>query len=272
LISNLTVTQNGNSGLLPSIRLGGTSCKAFQCIVHDVTGPGILLASSVLEECELYNCNQGNNASQGAITASGTIELKRCLIHNNTGSNNAGLFSSSSLSLFANNSVFARNQIGCSLSSSSLFNTFSSCDFYANVGDALALGGPSGIVTIENCNFCTNGGFGINGVTDNNSFGHILNCGFGTGADANVSGDTQKISALIVSGSISYGPDTGGTNPWMDPNNGDFRCRHFRAFGAGRGSFTETAAGYSGTVGYPDIGAAQHPPSDRANRAKAKSL
>ena len=44
--------------------------------------------------------------------------------------------------------------------------------------------------------------------------------------------------------------------PWVDPANGDFRINLAAAKGAGRGSYTQNAGG--GTVGYPDIGAAQH--------------
>ena len=47
--------------------------------------------------------------------------------------------------------------------------------------------------------------------------------------------------------------------------NGDFRINLTAAKGTGRGTYMQTAASYTGTVGYPDVGAA-HPPWDRFQR------
>jgi hypothetical protein len=60
---------------------------------------------------------------------------------------------------------------------------------------------------------------------------------------------------VIESGTVTYANDV---TPWVDPANGDFRINLAAAKGAGRGTFTQTAASYTGTIGYPDIGAAQH--------------
>jgi hypothetical protein len=58
----------------------------------------------------------------------------------------------------------------------------------------------------------------------------------------------------VISGNVTYANDV---TPWTDPANGDFRISLAAAKGAGRGTYTQTAASYAGTVGYPDIGAAQ---------------
>jgi hypothetical protein len=59
---------------------------------------------------------------------------------------------------------------------------------------------------------------------------------------------------MTVIGSVTYATDV---TPWVDPTNGDFRINLAAAKGTGRGTFTQTASSYAGTVGYPDIGAAQ---------------
>ena len=56
-------------------------------------------------------------------------------------------------------------------------------------------------------------------------------------------------------GAVTYGANL---TPWVDPANGDFRINLAAAKGAGRGTFLQTSASYTGTVGFPDIGAAQH--------------
>ena len=55
-------------------------------------------------------------------------------------------------------------------------------------------------------------------------------------------------------GTIIYPVDV---TPWVAPDTGDFRISLSQAKNAGRGFWLQTGA-YSGTVGYPDIGAAQH--------------
>ncbi len=81
-----------------------------------------------------------------------------------------------------------------------------------------------------------------------------MNCGYGAGTQANTSGATNGTGDLDVGGAVTYASDA---TPWADPANGDFRISLAAAKGAGRGAFTQTAASYAGTVGYPDIGAAQ---------------
>jgi hypothetical protein len=100
-----------------------------------------------------------------------------------------------------------------------------------------------------NCNFVKNGGWGVNGSAVNTL---LVNCGFGSGTQANASGTSTQ---AIEQNSVTY---ASGATPWNDPANGDFRIVAAAARAAGVGTFTQTQASYSGTVGYPDIGAAQH--------------
>ena len=104
---------------------------------------------------------------------------------------------------------------------------------------------------IQNCNFIKNTGKGINNVSVTNS-GDVFNCGYGAGTQANGSADT--LNNLTTTGAVTYASNVA---PWVDGPNGDFSINLAAAEGVGRGAFTETAASYGPTVGYPDIGAAQ---------------
>ncbi len=131
------------------------------------------------------------------------------------------------------------------------------CDAYNNSGDGLKITTTTNtaIVNIQNCNFLKNTGWGVNTArTTGLLWGRIVNCGFGSGTKANGMGTTNNTNNIDVRGGIMY---PGGTTPWVDPDNGDFSINLPAAQGTGRGTFTETASSYSGTVGYPDVGAAQ---------------
>ena len=127
-----------------------------------------------------------------------------------------------------------------------------------NVKDGISFRGGSineGAL-IENCNFTTNANWGINnGSTGTSTVNAIVfNCGFGAGTQANTSGDISLPNNCIVVGTVNYASNV---TPWNAPATGDFTITLAAAKNAGRGTFTETQASYTGTVGKPDIGAAQ---------------
>ncbi len=129
---------------------------------------------------------------------------------------------------------------------------FSGCDIYNNGSDGINIvSSGTEIIWIENCNLIKNTGAGINNTATTN-FGYVYNNGYGAGTQANGSADT--LGPFIASGAVTYASNV---TPWVDPANGDFRISLAAAESAGRGVFTETAASYTGTIGYPDIGAAQ---------------
>lgn len=127
-----------------------------------------------------------------------------------------------------------------------------SCDAYNN-GSHGASCDANGIY-VENSNFVKNGGLGISIAAGSN--GTVQNNGFGSGTAANTSGQVSTGATIAVDNltPVTYAADV---LPWVDAPNGDFRVSLAAAKGTGRGTFTQTAASYSGTVGYPDIGAAQ---------------
>jgi len=144
--------------------------------------------------------------------------------------------------------------------------TFLGCEFYNNAAAGIDLTGSTASTSliVENSNFLKNGTFGITSSGSALRNGQIVNCGFGSGTQTNASGGlAANLGGINVSGTITYAANV---TPWVDPANGDFTINLAVAQNGGRGKFTATAAGYGGTIGYPDIGAATHTntPASRA--------
>lgn len=259
-------TRNGATGTTGALIAIATNVLR-RVVVHDVRGAGFFMSGSpaMLIECEAYNCNQGSAANTGAFhfpSGSTVIQLIRCIAHDNTtGTTDGFRFTSSAAGLV--------NMIGCISDTNSgrgAIITLTSgcravignCDFYNNTSDGLTIDVTTAttgnaILNIENSNFVKNGGYGIQGTSSGRKLGMVQNCGFGGGGSANTSGSTATLDQMEIAGSVNY---TG--HPWNDPANGDFRITDASSKSAGRGAFTQTASSYTGTVGYPDIGSAQH--------------
>lgn len=281
IVEDIEFRNNGDTGSADGILMstGGSATNNIfrNCVVHDVRGSGWGATSggsaNALEECEAYNCNQSNTASKAGFQLSGVYKtVRRCVSHDNAGSNTAGF------------SISGGTAIGCIADSNGgdgfllagqVAVTFFGCDAYNNGGDGLKSPDPGGGITsvdVENCNFVKNGGLGVRVGTSNpgNTQLTLRNCGFGSGTAANTSGDHNVPDSMpaSVTGTVTYAADV---TPWVDPANGDFRITLAAAKGAGRGTYTQTAASYSGTVGYPDIGAAQHQDSGGATAPSART-
>lgn len=238
-----------SSGLVTS---AGASVR--RCVVHDVRGSGFSLASSIAIECEAYNCN-------GVGFASINSTFLRCFSHNNSDSNVGGFVSGGNSSMVCIECIAAENGAhGFGFRGRWQNNYMLRCDAYFNGGHGLSIDpntSSNAYYYVESCNFVRNGGAGVDDAEA--SLIHIVrlvNCGFGSGTMANTSGPVSGLDDWgAEEGSVIYPADV---TPWVDPDNGDFRVSLAEAKGAGRGAFTQTAAGYAGTVGYPDIGAVQH--------------
>lgn len=248
VVSDLIFQNNGATGSASGIDLANDNrTTGIRLVVNSVRGAGFVNAT-FLTECEAYACNQSNTANIAGFNLSGGCFLRRCISHDNTGSNASGFYTQANGvnllhciadtnggSGFVCNNINGYRLIGC--------------DSYNNTGDGLAHLTASVMMYIENCNFVANGGYGINTVTGTRGF--LFNNGFGDNATAakNNTGNMTEV------GTVTYG---GGVRPWVDAPNGDFRITLTDSKGTGRANFTQTAASYAGTVGYPDIGAAQH--------------
>lgn len=246
-------TTGSNAGI--SISLNG-GVAVIGCVVHDVRGAGITISvgGCTLEEVECYACNTSNTSNLGGVVSTAGFNMVRCVIHDNSGSNAHGVVINSSVGF---NNVISHSVIdtngGDGIRIVSAINaSFSTCDVYNNGGSGVNFQTTSTVLgSVDSCNFVKNGGYGI--VNAGASTIQVRSCGYGTGTQANTSGTTS--GNVSESGAVSYASDV---TPWTDPANGDFRISLATAKGAGRGTFTQTAASYTGTVGYPDIGAAQH--------------
>ncbi len=255
---DLIFAHNGATGSANALATGAARIRYVRCVAHDVRGIGFNLTQNPCWciECEGYACNGSNTSNFGAFScnAVGSIFL-RCVGHDNAGANADGFFLNLGVAIGC--IADTNGRAGFNANGAAAGSILSGCDAYNNGADGLKLSASSSteVYWIENCNFVKNTGYGINGSGAGIKHGTIINCGFGAGTQVNTSGQTNALNSMEVIGSVTYPIDV---TPWVDPANGDFRITLAQAKGAGRGAFTQTAASYAGTVGYPDIGSAQH--------------
>jgi hypothetical protein len=126
------------------------------------------------------------------------------------------------------------------------------CKYYGNAGNGITQLSLPGVMLIENCVLANNGAYGIV-LSGQSMLAQINNCAF----RSNTSGQTNTIGGAVVTGTVTLTAD-----PFVDAANGDFDLNSTAGGGAackaaGRGTFLQTAAGYAGTLGFPDIGASQ---------------
>lgn len=266
-IADFICQNNGATGSADGLKLSGVSCRAFRGVVHDVRGIGLDTNGGVTdaEQIETYACNQSNTAGLGGFSNNASTTHTRCISHDQSGSNNSGFVATGTGQMHSYVECIADTcgLYGFSVSCRNAVVRLHRCEMYNNANDGvrIALGSSAGgVVVIEDCNLVKNGTGGTGyGINDQSSVGHIAiikNCGFGTGTQANTSGTVNNLAAYgTEDGSFNYASNV---TPWTDPANGDFRPAIADAKGTGSGSFTQTAASYAGTVGYPDRAAAQH--------------
>lgn len=254
-VIDLEVKNNGATGGSTAIHgigsTGGAGGLFRRCVFRDLRSSGLnCTLEHEVEECEFYGCNQGNIVGCGGIRSpSGIMYVQRSIFHDNTGANTAGIVATGSLVVC--DSVFDTNGTVGGVTCQGDISKFYNCDFYNNTGPGID---AAGVSHIENCNFIKNGTWGIDNSAGA-SIATIFNCGYGSGTQANTSGNVSTTNRADEVGAITY---VANVTPWVDPANGDFRVNLAAAKGSGRGLFLQTAASYSGTVGFPDIGAAQH--------------
>jgi hypothetical protein len=265
ILEDFEFRHNGATSFAVGLAVLGNSIIR-RVVVHDVRGSGfeLLGPGDVMIEDEAYNCNQDNNAGEGGFkSTTGNPELfLRCIAHDN---NNFGFkLIQGNYTMFcvseSNTGNGFQQAIGAIVPSVLLHN-----EAYNNGGDGLlgvTAASSGGAWLIENCNFVKNAGWGIDAM-DNPTYrpmsGFFDNLGFGSGTMANGSGTTTNLSKIVVNegpgaANVTY---TANTTPWVNPANGDFRINNTQSLGTGYGYFYETAPSYTGTLGFPDLGAAQ---------------
>lgn len=274
IISNTGVTTGTGTGIAGS---SANNCL-FRVVVHDIRGGGIIFSSitgAQLIECEVYAFNKSNtSANPGISIGSGDI-VKRCYVHDGTGSNCDGIQTVSGSGNFVIDECILDTLGGNGVlvsggSSGSMHGVISNSDFYNNTGAGIKISTAAGmyILYIENNNFIKNGTYAIDGgASFSRLFGYMFNNGYGSGTQANGSGNYHTTGSLVLD-------DATGTNtavtyasnqtPYNAPTTGDFSIVLATAISAGRGAFTQTDGTNTGTVGYPDIGAAQSRPPQKS--------
>ncbi len=239
-------TNNGASGSNAGIVISSTDGYAWNCVAHAIRGHGISLTGSacVAEECEAYDCNKSGTSGLAGINLSANVVCIRCISHDNTGATTDG-FAAANGAMLISCIADTNGRTGIRATQN---HTIVQCDCYANVGDGINIGaGAQWTSIITNTNLVSNGAWGINCA---GGFGNWFNNGFNNNSNGTT---TFGIFPINEIGSVSL-----GAVPYVDAPNGDFRVNLAAAINAGRGTFTQTAASYTGTIGYPDIGAAQH--------------
>lgn len=252
-IADIQCQNNGTTGFISRSVLGsGVGVRFLRCVAANVRGQGFAATSDgvMFIDCEAYNINQDSGGANGGFVLSDGCVALRCISHDNSVTSSQGFT--------IGNQAIAINCIADSNASHGFAITAASvvigCVSYNNLGNGINISGSFNLL-VENCILSSNNLYGIQAFSSANGQGVLMrNCAFYN----NTSGETANLNSDLVAGSITLTGD-----PFTDPADGDFRlnatagagddCR-----GAGIGTFTQTAASYSGTVGYPDVGAVQH--------------
>lgn len=255
-LADAIITVSAGSGSNAGLTLSAAGVYVRRVVVHGARGAGFNLTSGALVvESEAYDNNKSNTAATGGfiMNASNGAMVIRSISHDNAGSNSSG-FEIKSTGSCVGCIADSNGGDGFRLSPATPVRIVS-FDAYNNAGAGVHLANTAAAnYYLENGNLVKNTGYGINGSGSGARSGAVINCGLGSGTQAN-GGTTTGLKSMAEIGSVTY---TADALPWTDAPNGDFRVTLAAAKNAGRGAFTQTATSYSGTVGYPDIGSAQH--------------
>lgn len=260
---DLCFDGNGGTGSATGVNINGTRNMLRRVVVKNMRGYGIdISGTAILDEVEAYA--NGVAGTFAGIRSTNGFLFNRVISNGNLGTSYGILGSGTGDALcILRNCITARNgNSGIHHGANAGLVLIQGCDSWNNSGAGLYLQhngtSRSAVMKVENCNFLKNTGWGLQFDYHNGAPPYLAvhNCGFGAGTQANGSGTytIPNSHSSEVSGIVTY---PSNTTPWNDPTNGDFRITHASAKNTGRGAFTQTESGQSGTVGYPDIGAAQ---------------
>ena len=249
---SLVFQNNGSTGsaagLLSSTNSNSARQRFYDCVFGNFAGAAFSVSGGgsvgqTFKECEFYACNLSNTASTYALMNQASGIIDRCFFHDNLGSNTGGL--SIGTGAVVTNCVFSGNgKAGIGIVNSGGPYSIDGCDFYNNGGsgiDCSPTTSGAGTIDVENCNFVKNDAEGINLGGGCTWAATVTNCGFGSGTQANTSGQVNSPgvasgNATII-GSITY---ASGVTPWVDPVHGNFNINLAAAENTGRGNFTQT--------------------------------
>ena len=252
---DLIFQNNGATGTAIGLDFSSSAYGSsfVRCKIAGIRGTGIHVGSGValLLECEVTDCGKANSFGCNGVQVGSATTIVRCYIHDNTAVQAIGVYALGQ-TIIVDSIIAKSGSMGIYARNGSLY--MNGCDVYQNGSEGLgSYYDGDNYVAIENCNFLKNSGWGIDLEQGTKCGGHIFNCAFGSGSQANASGTISAMTnkSFDVSGTFTY---ASGVTPWVDPANGDFRINLPAAKAAGRGVFPP---GATNTVGFPDIGAAQ---------------
>ena len=252
--TNQGIVHSGAAGLLMNLKVVGSRGAGIQ------SSGGV---STAIIECEVYNCNTSNTANSGGFHITSALDLIRCYSHGNVGSNNNGLFITSTNKMTIIGCIFADNaNNGVLVGGAALRLYCVGTEFYNNAGAGLRSEVISSVL-IENCNFIKNGTYGYQGQLASGNFALIRNCGFGSGTQSNLLGNTTDTDfGIVLDGCVTYAADD---SPYQDAASGNFTIALVDARDGGYGAMPGDL-----TDGFPVIGAV--PPSYAASPPTAASV
>ncbi len=257
-IRDLICQNNGATGSAAGVATAGNREIVFErCVVNSVRGAGFTTITSAAQyiECEAYSCQQNNaTAPYGFNIGVAGCTLIRCIAHDNTGNAVSGFGLTTTATCIG--CVADTNGLdGFQLTATSSAFTLTGCVAYNNTGTGIkTLASGVNSTYLESCVLESNGSFGVNNASTTgimvmrNCFTFSNNGGTG---NAQTSGIIDDYNTTNLSASAFNAPTTG-----------DFRRNSTAGGGAsvaaaGRGSFTQTQASYTGSVSLPDAGACQ---------------
>jgi hypothetical protein len=256
--------NNGSTGTATAITFASTMGGMKRVLVKNMRGTGInaTAVGGLLVECYATDCNLGLGSQLPAIQTAGHVRLIRCVASGNTshgfGTGTGNSWIPALYGCIANHNGGSGFSFRATSGSAGVSLDLVNCDFSDNTQDGLRIEATTlgGAIFIENTNFIKNGGWGINQVDALMGLLSVLNCGFGAGSQANVSGTINAVTTLLVEeGTVTY---ASGASPYKETGAelSNRRIVSPEALNAGEGSFPRGPSNTINTTGHPDIGAA----------------
>lgn len=250
VMRDFIVQNNGDTGLAHHLDLvfgAGGTMDMVRCVGRHAWGRGFA-EFRLAVECEAYDHLRAGLVTTESVGGGGLdrVSVYRGVVHDSGVANIPGAGATpyhetpGMFNCIASNATGFGSDLGLCVN-----NDVYRCG--ANLQPGISM--PSGSVALNNnVTNCTTSGFALESPA-----AEAVTNRYGTGTAANAANSDGSAYYTDLSG---Y---TANDRPWADTATGDFRLVLEAARNSGRGSFTQVASTYAGTVGYPDMGAADFP-------------
>jgi hypothetical protein len=271
---DMVFQYTGSASIVSDIvQSSGTNILFLRCVFRDASNYGLNQTGSggmvFVIECEAYNCNRAQIDGGGFVNANNFAWFHQCYSHDHV-AGISGKFSCAYAAFGSSSVMHMSNCIGDSCAYGiKLFGVspygqliITNCDFYNMTADAILFvplnTTGNGYNYVANCNFVLIGGKAINNLTQGSQSGGGSGGGIAAGIMYNcgrymVAGGPDVLGSIMDGGNNFIYP----SSPYRNAPAGDFSLLQTVGLNSGRSFFTQTLGGKGGTVGYPDVGAAQ---------------